>query len=50
MKRFLKRLLCRHGPWRIVYVGWDGVTSAMCKKCGTVKSVPLPAARKDNHG
>ncbi len=50
MKTFIKRLICHHGPWRVVYIALDGVTSAMCTKCGKIKSVPLPAARKDNHG
>ncbi len=41
MKEFIKRLLCRHGPWRIVAIGYDGCCTVACKKCGKIKSRPL---------
>lgn len=41
MREFMKRLLCRHGPWRILNIEWDGVTVCECRKCGKIKRVPL---------
>lgn len=32
---------CRHGPWQILGIGWDGTSLVKCKKCGKQKEVPL---------
>lgn len=36
-----KGVFCRHGPWQILGIGWDGTTLARCRKCGRQKEVPL---------
>lgn len=37
MKKFFKRFFCKHGPWRILSIGWDGETTVECQKCGKIK-------------
>ncbi len=39
MKQLIKRLFCKHGPWVLLAIEWDGAAVVKCDKCGKLKRV-----------